>query len=86
MIRGRPGERFKIEFLIWGAMCGNGTAPLKRITQTLNKEGFQKILYRHVVPVGLSLIGKGFLLQQHNDPKHTSHLCQLYLEKKTIKM
>lgn len=97
MIRRRPGERFKSECLlptvkhgggsvmIWGAMCGNGTAPLKRITQTLNKEGYHKILYRHAVPAGLSLIGKGFVLQQDNDPKHTSHLCQLYLEKKQSK-
>ena len=40
------------------------------------------ILQRHAIPCGQRLIGDKFLLQQDNDPKHTSKLCKNYLGKK----
>ena len=43
---------------------------------------YHQILIRHGVPSGLRLVGQGFVHQQDNDTKHTSKLCQNYLDKK----
>jgi hypothetical protein len=51
----------------------------------MDKKVYHNILVRQAVPVGLSLIGKGFILQEDNDPKHASKLCRGYLEKKENK-
>ncbi|MDF4419859.1 transposase, partial [Vibrio parahaemolyticus] len=48
----------------------------------LNQHGYHSILQRHAIPSGLRLVGQRFTLQQDNDPKHTSKLCQRYLAKK----
>ena len=34
------------------------------------------------MPGGLRLLGEGFVYQEDNDPKHSSHLCRGYLERK----
>ena len=53
-----------------------------RVTGTLNQKGNHSILQRHAIPSGWCLVGQGFILQQDNDPKHTSRLCQNYLWRK----
>ena len=34
------------------------------------------------MPGGLRLLGERFVYQEDNDPKHSSHLCRGYLERK----
>jgi hypothetical protein len=34
------------------------------------------------VPGSLRLLGEGFVYQEDSDPKHSSHLCRGYLERK----
>ncbi len=34
------------------------------------------------MPGGIRLLGEGFVYQEDNDPKHSSHLCRGYLERK----
>ncbi len=72
--------------MIWGVMSRIGVAPLKRITGIFNIEGYHRIQVHKAIPAGLQLIGKCFVLQQDNNPKHTSKLCQSYLEKKDQKV
>ena len=52
------------------------------VNGTLKKECYHSILQRHAIPWGRSLIGANLLLQQDNDPKHSSKLCNNYLGKK----
>lgn len=67
---------------VWGCFSFNGVGNLYRINSILNKEKYHSILQRHAIPSGLRLCGRGFILQQDNDPKHTSKLCKEYLKKK----
>ncbi|MBN3300843.1 NMD3A protein, partial [Amia calva] len=48
----------------------------------LKKEGYHSILQLHAIPCERHLIGASFLIQQDNDPKHSSKLCKNHLEKK----
>ena len=68
--------------MIWGSFAGSRVGDLHRVTVTLNQKGFHSILQRHATPSGLCLVGQGFILQQDNDLKHTSRLCQNYQEEK----
>ncbi len=67
---------------VWGCFAYSGVGHLHRIDSTLTKEKYHSILQRHATPSGLHLCGEGFILQQDNDPKHTSKLCKNYLKTK----
>ena len=68
--------------MIWGSFAGSRVGDLHRVTGTSNQKGYHRILQHHAIPSGLCLVGQGFFLQQDNDPKHTSRLCQNYLRRK----
>ena len=68
--------------MIWGSFAGSRVGNLHRVTGTLNQKGYHSILQRHAIPSGLCLVGQRFILQQDNDPNHTSRLCQNYLRRK----
>ena len=93
-IRQRPHEKLLNEYIkstvkhgggnikVWGCFSFNGVRDLHRIKKVLIKEKYHSILQRHAIPSGLRLCGRGFILQQDNDRKHTSQLCKIYLKKK----
>jgi hypothetical protein len=93
-VRRRKGERFLKECLkpaikhgggsviAWGAISPYGVWPLKKIDGKMDKKYYHKILQRHAIPAGTRLIGKNFVFQEHNDPKHASTYCRDYLAKK----
>ena len=68
--------------MVWGCFGGGKVGDLYRVKGILKKEGYQYILQRHAIPCGRCLIGANFLLQQDNDPKHSSKLCNNYVGKK----
>ena len=68
--------------MVWRSFGAGKVGDLFRVKGILNKEGYHSILQRHAIPCGQCLIGANFILQQDNDPKHTSKLCKNYLEKK----
>ena len=77
------GEKMLEECLTPFVKHGAGkVGDLYKVKGILNKEGYHFILQRHAIPCGQRLIGANFLLQQDNDPKHTSTLCKSYLGKK----
>lgn len=94
-VRRSPGERYRKQCLlptvkhggkesviVWGAISAYGVAPLKRIEGIMDKHVYHNILVRHAIPAGKRLIGKNFVFQEDNDPKHASKLCRGYLGKK----
>ena len=68
--------------MVWGCFSYSGVGHLHRVQGILNKEGYHSILQRHAIPSGLEIIGKGFIMQQGNDQKHTSKFCTNYLRAK----
>ena len=96
-VRRREGERMNAEcvvptvkhgggsVMVWGCFAGGEVGSLVKIEGILKKEGYHNILQRHAIPLGKRLVGKGFVLQQDNDPKHSSNLCKNYVMKKEEK-
>ena len=68
--------------MVWGCFGGGKVRDLYRAKGILKKEGYHSILQRCAIPSGLRVIEANFILQQDNDPKHSSKLCNNYLEKK----
>lgn len=93
-VRRKVNERYKSEcitpnvkhgggsLMVWGCFSHAGVGQLIKIEGILKKEQYHSILQRHAIPSGIQLIGRGFIFQQDNDPKHTSKLCVHYLEQK----
>jgi hypothetical protein len=53
---------------------------MKRIVGIMDKKMYHSILEHTAVPVGKRLIGRGFVFQGDNDPKHAFKYCRNYLE------
>lgn len=68
--------------MVWGCFSGHGTGDLVKIEGIMKKEDYKRILQTHAIPSGLRKIGRGFILQQDNDPKHSSRLCRGFVERK----
>ena len=68
--------------MIWGCFGAGSVGNLYRVQGILNQNGYHSILQRQAIPSGRRLIGANFIMQQDNDPKHTSKLCKNYLLKK----
>lgn len=93
-VRRLPNERFVKQCLtatvkhgggsvmVWGGICTNGVTPLKKIEGIMDKKMYHSILVHRAIPQGKRLIGKGFIFQEDNDPKHASNLCRNYLQNK----
>lgn len=58
--------------MVWGCFGAGKVGDLYKVKGILNKEGYHSILQCHARPCGQPSIGANFLLQQDNDPKHTS--------------
>ena len=71
--------------MVWGCFGGQRVGDLIEVKGIMKKEHYHRILQKNAIPSGKRLIGRGFVLQQDNDPKHKSKLCSDYLKKKEDK-
>ena len=96
-VRRFPGERYlknclvptmkhgSGSIMVRGGICANGVTKLKRINGIIDQKVYHSILVHQAMPSGRQLIGKNFVFQQDNDPKHRSKLWTNYLERKSSK-
>jgi transposase len=68
--------------MVWGCFGNNQVGDLVKIEGILLKEGYKSNLEQHVLPNGRRLIGRGFIFQEDNDPKHSSKLCRNFMADK----
>uniref|UniRef100_A0A8R1HGC3 Uncharacterized protein n=1 Tax=Caenorhabditis japonica TaxID=281687 RepID=A0A8R1HGC3_CAEJA len=59
--------------MMWGCFHATGVGSLIRITGTMESYMYKDILEKEMLPSGKSQMGRGWLFQQDNDPKHSSH-------------
>ncbi|KZS19735.1 Uncharacterized protein APZ42_013747 [Daphnia magna] len=68
--------------MVWGGICVRGVTRLKLIVGKMDSSAYKTILQYNVLPDGVRLLGKGFILQQDNDPKHKEKRVMRYLTNK----
>ena len=68
--------------MVWGCFGGGQVGSTAKIDGKMTKEVYLKILKEHVLVCGTELIGKRFVFQQDNDPKHTAKVVKQYLNEK----
>ncbi|KAI4895768.1 hypothetical protein NFI96_024067, partial [Prochilodus magdalenae] len=72
--------------MVWGCFAASGPGRLAVINGTMNSTVYQKILKGNVWPSVHDLKLKGtWVLQQDNDPKHTSKSTSEWLKKNKVK-
>lgn len=71
--------------MLWGCFSASGTGNLVRIEGIMKKEDYEKILRENLKQSATKLgLGRRFVFQHDNDPKHTSHLVKNFLQKSKV--
>ena len=72
--------------MVWGCFAASGPGRLAVINGTMNSAVYQKILKENVRPSVRDLkLKRTWVLQQDNDPKHTSKSTSEWLKKNKMK-
>ncbi|KAG2457775.1 TCB1 transposase, partial [Polypterus senegalus] len=72
--------------MVWGCFAASGPGRLAVIDGTMNSTAYQKILKENVRPSVHQLkLKRSWVLQQENDPKHTSKSTSEWLKKNKMK-
>lgn len=73
--------------MLWGCFSAQGTGRLHRIEGRMNATMYCNILEENLLPSVKELkMGRGWVFQQDNDPKHTANITKDWLQKKRIKV
>ncbi|KAK3537707.1 hypothetical protein QTP70_017821 [Hemibagrus guttatus] len=73
--------------MVWGCFADSGPGRLAVINGTMNSAVYQKILKENVRPSVCDLkLKRTWVLQQDNDPKHTSKSTSEWLKKNKMKI
>lgn len=56
--------------MVWGAFSAKGMGPLHRIEGIMDRKVYLNILENVMLPYAKHYVGRGFIYQQDNDPKH----------------
>uniref|UniRef100_A0A8R1E7E6 Tc1-like transposase DDE domain-containing protein n=1 Tax=Caenorhabditis japonica TaxID=281687 RepID=A0A8R1E7E6_CAEJA len=58
--------------MVWGCFCDTSMGPLKKIVKTMDRYVYKDILENTMRPWVRANLGRSWVFQQDNDPKHTS--------------
>jgi hypothetical protein len=73
--------------MLWGCFAAAGTGNICVIEGIMNSEGYQRILTDNVKQSAIKLhLGRAFVFQQDNDPKHTSKSTQKYFATQKLRV
>ena len=65
----------------WGAFCSRGVIGFHCFTEIMDGELYRDILTKNLFTSAMDLLGKTWVFQQDNDPKHKAKLTTAFLEK-----
>ena len=73
--------------MLWGCFSAKGTGGLYRIEWRMNGAMYREILGDNLLPSVRALkMGRRWVFQHYNDPKHTAKATKEWLKKKHIKV
>jgi len=72
------------KFHVWGGVSSRGAMPLCVFDCNMTAEVYTDILEGFLLPTAHTLFEDGFVLQQDNDPKHTSRHAKRWFEEKNV--
>uniref|UniRef100_A0A8C7TU33 Transposase Tc1-like domain-containing protein n=1 Tax=Oncorhynchus mykiss TaxID=8022 RepID=A0A8C7TU33_ONCMY len=73
--------------ILWGCFSAKGTGRLRRIEGRMDGAMYRKILANNLLPSVRALkMGRGWVFQHDNDPKHTARATKEWLRKKHLKV
>lgn len=58
--------------MLWGCFWAGGMGPLRRVDGKMDRFQYADILEKTMRPYALKNMGRAFIYQQDNDPKHSS--------------
>ncbi len=73
--------------MLWGCFSAKGTGRLHRIEGRMDGAMYHEILANNLIPSVRALkMGRGWVFQHDNDPKHTARATKEWLRKKHFKV
>jgi transposase len=81
----RPGRgvvKYPFKVHVWGAFCAQGTIGFHMFSENLDGHLYREILSKNLFQQASQVLGKSWIFQQDNDPKHTAKLTKELLERK----
>jgi len=70
--------------MVWGAFSAKGMGPLHRIDGTMNRKVYIDILENVMLSYAKRFLGRGFIYQQDNDPKHRAVEVQEWFQRHRV--
>lgn len=65
--------------MLWGCF---GEGDSVQMTGIMKKVEYHSVLRHHTIPSVLCVVGQNFIVQVDNDPRHSTKLCQNYIQSK----
>ncbi|MCG8431896.1 MAG: transposase [Candidatus Omnitrophica bacterium] len=70
--------------LVWGCMAASGVGNMQFIDGIMDAEYYEEILSTEMIPSARKLLGRQYIFQHDNDPKHTAKRVTAFLTKKKV--
>jgi hypothetical protein len=70
--------------MVWGAFSAKGMGPLHRIDGIMDRKVYIHILENVMLPYAKRFLGRGFIYQQDNDPKHRATEVQEWFRRRRV--
>ncbi|GBM74025.1 Transposable element Tcb1 transposase [Araneus ventricosus] len=84
-IRRPQGTSFDSKYqMVWGCVSRLGIGPLRRIQGIMDKFQYEDILENTLRPYARNSLGRGFISQQDNDPKHRFKHIQNWFSRRQV--
>jgi transposase len=72
--------------MVWGCFSRDGVGPIHRIEGIMEQVMYKNIISDIMLPHARRFMGRGWLFQQDNDPKHTAKSVKEFFNKKKIRV
>jgi transposase len=72
--------------IVWGCFSGRGMGPLHHVEGIMDRYKYKEILETKMLPHATRCLGKNYLFQQDNDPKHKSKLVAEWFQEHRVKV